>query len=509
MEKNEEKEYLLALKRGGNLKRQGIVFHTSDRAYLYDAGTGKVAVLDDDSTPIIMALFNDDVDLIAFEDMLSCNETTESIAQFLRKEHLLMRPEKTEFYDWTPLMSDEALQCQQLIIELTGQCNLRCKYCIYNDHYGQARKFNQERIDFDTAKKAIDYAYAHRSPKFFAVGFYGGEPLLNFKVMKQCIDYCLTAYKDVKPTFSFTTNLTLMTEEIAEYLARVPNMSIIASVDGPEDIQNRNRTFANGAPTFDAVYRGLKYLCNAINKNDSNCHLSFNSVFMPPYTAERFSEINDFFESLTFLPPNAGVTATYPAPGSIPDDFLKQDIEQGYKVEDTVEWMDWSMEKMERKGDLPNSPNLYTNVLQRTLGDIHNRRILTEPITQYCRNACCIPGNRRLYVCTDGHYKLCEKMGESPFIGHVDTGLDFDAIKKYYLDQYDEAFLPDCEKCWAVNLCGLCYCRCYNKDGVDIQLKCQSCEQTRATAMKGLRIYHEVNEKYPEIINQVSRLERS
>lgn len=509
MKSTEGKEYLIALKRSGKLERQGIVFHTSNNAYLYDAGTGKVASLDGASAPIIKALFDDSVDATAFQDMLSCDETTESIAQFLKKEHLLMRPEKTEFYDWTPFMSDEALQCQQLIIELTGQCNLRCKYCIYNDHYEQSRKFNQEFIDFSTAKKAIDYVYAHRSPKFFAIGFYGGEPLLNFKVMQQCIDYCMATHKEVEPTFSFTTNLTLMTEEIAEYLAQIPNMSIIASVDGPEDIQNRNRTFANGAPTFDAVYRGLKYLCDAIKKYGNNCQLNFNSVFMPPYTAERFSRINDFFESLTFLPPNASVTATYPASGSVPDDFVKQVAEQGYNTEDTVEWMAWSMEKMEREGGLPNSPNLYTNVLQRTLGDIHNRRILSEPTSQYCRNACCIPSNRRLYVCTDGHYKLCDKIGESPFLGHVDTGLDFAAIKKHYLDQYDEASLPDCAKCWAVNMCGLCYCKCYSKDGIDIQLKRQSCDEARASALAGLRVYHEVNEKYPEVIKQISLLERS
>lgn len=503
------KEYLTALKRGGKLERQGITFHTSKNSYLYDAGTGKVALLDAASIPIISALFDENVDLQAFEALLSSEETADSIARFLEKEHLLMRPEKTEFYDWTPVMTEEALQCQQLIIELTGQCNLRCKYCIYNDHYETFRKFNQEYIDFSTAKKAIDYAYAHRSPKCFAIGFYGGEPLLNFKVMQQCIDYCLTTYKEVETTFSFTTNLTLMTEEIAEYLAQVPGMSIIVSIDGPEEIQNQNRTFANGAPTFDAVYRGLKHLCDAIKKYNSECQVSVNSVFMPPYTAERFTRINEFFESLTFLPPNSIVAATYPSSGSIPDDFMKQVEEKGDNEGTPIEWMDWSVDKLKEEGSLPNSPNLYTNLLQRTLGEIHNRRLLDEPVSFYYRNACCVPGNRRLYVTTGGFYKLCEKMGETPSIGHVDTGLDFDTIKKYYLDQYDDASLPDCANCWAINLCGLCYCLCYGKDGIDIETKRASCMSAKATSLSGLYIYHEVLENNPDVIEQISHLERA
>lgn len=502
------KDYLIALKKSGEFKRQGITFSTPNNSYIYDTGTGKVAMLDASSAPIITALFDEEVDIREFENLLSSEETVKSITTFLQKEHMLMRPERTEFYDLSQYFSDDGLECQQLIIELTGQCNLRCKYCVYNDYYEQNRKFNEEFIDFSTAKKAIDYAYAHRSPKFFAIGFYGGEPLLNFDVMRQCIDYCLKTYEDIKPIFSFTTNLTLMTEEKAEYLAQIPNMSIIASIDGPEEIQNQNRVFANGAPSFDYVFRGLKNLCAAIKKYRSNCQLNFNSVFMPPYTDNRFSKINEFFESLTFLPPNSGVTATYPAPGSIPEDFFERAIEQGYKPEEDVEWIDWAKEKMIQKGSIPNLPNMYSYIMRRTLGDIHNRRLLEKPSEKFCLNACCIPGNRRLYVCTDGYYKLCEKMGESPYIGHVDTGLDFEAIKKYYIDQYRQTSVSDCGKCWAANLCNLCYSMCYSKDGIDISQKRVKCVAARETALDGLRIYHEVLEKHPEIIEEISRIER-
>ena len=482
----------------------GKVFSTTSNSYLYDTGTGKVALLDDNSAPIIMALFDRDISVQEFERIIGCEKTAREIETFLQEEKMLMRPDETRFNDLTPFLSEEGLECQQLIIELTGQCNLRCKYCIYNDDYEMSRAFNEEFISFETAKKAIDYAYKHKSKKFFAIGFYGGEPLLNFKVMRQCLDYCLNNYKDTDTTFSFTTNLTLMTEEIADYLSRIPNLAITVSIDGPAEIQNRNRTFANGAPTFDAVYRGLVNICNAIRKSGSNCQININSVFMPPYTLENFNKINDFFEQLDILPEKSGVSATYPAPGSIPDSFLKN-MSETYE---DVEWLDWAFKKAIKMDKLPDSPNLYSNVLRKTLSDVHNRRLLSVPSGQYCWNACCIPGNRRLYVCTNGNYKLCEKMGESPFIGHVDTGVNFDAVKKYYISQYEEKSLKDCSNCWAVNMCNVCYCTCYKEDGLDLEQKRAMCISSRESALAGLKLYYEVYERNPKIIEQISKIVR-
>lgn len=344
--------------------------------------------------------------------------------------------------------------------------------------------------------------------KTFAITFYGGEPLLNFKVMKQCIEYCLKEYSEVETSFGFTTNLTLMTEEIADYLAKVPNLSMVVSLDGPEEIHNQNRTFANGAPSFDATYRGLQYLCNAIRRH-GHIELMINSVLMPPYTAERFSKINDFFESLTFMPKNSMVSATYPVAGSVPDSFIENLVKQGYDETQDINWVDWSEKRIRFLEKLPESPNLYSDIMRKFIGSIHNRRLVEEPLDRYFWNACCNPGNRRLYVCTDGTYKVCEKIGNAPPLGDVDTGLDFDAIKEKYFDEYEKVSMGDCSTCWALNLCDICYAECYCERGVDIERKRRQCVDTRRTALKKLSLYHEILETNPSIIEQVSKLERS
>lgn len=506
MNKGNGQEQLLNLKKAKDFSRQGITFHTRSNFYLYDTGTGKVVLLDDVTAPIIDALFNKDIGLDEFKEYIKNVETADSIAEFLEQEHLLRNPEITHFVDMKQFMSEEALACEQVIIELTGKCNLRCRYCTYNEFYEGTREFTSDDISFTTAKKAIDYAYDHRNSELFAVTFYGGEPLINFDVMKQCIDYCLTNF-DTKIDFNFTTNLTLMTQEIAEYLVQVPGMSIVVSLDGPENIQNKNRVFANGRPTFDAAYSGLKKLCDAMKKFDSKIYMNINSVFMPPYTAERFDEINDFFEALDFLPEGTTVTATYPTPGSIPESVFEELKEQGYNSSKDIRWIDWAAGKAETLNTLPQSPNIFTDFLQNMLVAIHNRHLVEEPMDKYPYNACCIPTQRRLYVCTDGTYKICEKIGDSPAIGSVDTGLDYVAITEYYLSRYESQSMNDCSKCWAVTLCDICYAECFNANGLDLEKKRRLCKVTRDSALNKLCLYHDIMERFPDIIKQISAIE--
>lgn len=87
--------------------------------------------------------------------------------------------------------------------------------------------------------------------------------------------------------------------------------------------------------------------------------------------------------------------------------------EKGYDVNAPVNWFQWAESRSKNKDFITNRMNLYTNVLEASLTKIHNRPVFNEPINiSYC-NGCCIPGQRRLYVCTDGTYKVCERVGDS------------------------------------------------------------------------------------------------
>ena len=97
----------------------------------------------------------------------------------------------------------------QLILEVTQRCNFRCKYCIYNSSYEGNHDFSAANMSWDTAKQAIDYLFAHSAErKNIYLTFYGGEPLLQFDLIKQATLYAqnLATQESRNLYFNLTTN---------------------------------------------------------------------------------------------------------------------------------------------------------------------------------------------------------------------------------------------------------------------------------------------------------------
>lgn len=496
---------ILKLKETGEIQRMGIPFSTKGKDYFYDTGTSKVMELEADEKKIFDALFDLGTSLEQINQIIASYGEHEQLLSVINSEHLFANPILKQFVQLDEYYKEEAIKIEQLVIELTERCNLRCKYCIYNEHYKGNRNFNSNDISFETAKKAMDYAYQHRHPEHFSVTFYGGEPLLNFDVMKQCIDYALENFVDCNLSFSFTTNLTLMTEKIAEYLGNVPNLNIVISMDGPAHIHNMARVYSNNRPTFDDAYRGLKLIANAAKKY-GKISLMFNAVLMPPYKEEKFSQISDFFSNMDFLPLGTEVRASYPSKGSIPESYYSELKGKGDSYVDDANWYEWSEKKSKGKDFISNKLNLYTNVLVASLTKIHNRLVYDIPIETNFRNGCCIPGQRRIYVCTDGTYKVCERVGNSPSIGNVEQGINVHAIEKYYLNMYDCESIKYCSRCWALRLCDICYAECYNENGINIGEKCSSCDNTRERLKAWLIKYYEAVEENMDLINKIDEI---
>ncbi|MFR8427053.1 MAG: hypothetical protein ACLVCH_05115 [Roseburia inulinivorans] len=129
------------------------------------------------------------------------------------------------------------------------------------------------------------------------IGFYGGEPLLRFQVIKEIINYVEEVYSNREVMYSMTSNMTLMTEEMAEFLTKVKNFSIVVSMDGPEEVYNMQRVFPNGKGCLLATMKGLDIYMKAKKDSiNSDEPIAFSVVVTQPYTQEKFEVINDFFK---------------------------------------------------------------------------------------------------------------------------------------------------------------------------------------------------------------------
>ncbi|MFX0142212.1 MAG: 4Fe-4S cluster-binding domain-containing protein, partial [Candidatus Hodarchaeota archaeon] len=85
----------------------------------------------------------------------------------------------------------------QLVLNISERCNMRCEYCAYSGSYYYNRKHSSKMMNFNTAKKVLDFYYkTNKKEKKMVIGFYGGEPLLNFQLIKRIINYIENYYNE-------------------------------------------------------------------------------------------------------------------------------------------------------------------------------------------------------------------------------------------------------------------------------------------------------------------------
>lgn len=442
--------------------RFGTVFSTDSNNYYYDAGTGKVVQCDADEKRLIENILEDRILLD------EAKEDNKEFSRFVEKENLFMCPEHRDFF--TPTKEEfrkkVVQECEQIILELTESCDLRCGYCIYNEHHPKYRGFSTRDMSFETAKKAIDYILKDFHGKKFALTFYGGEPIVNFNVMKKCIDYTLRNYKNIKISVSFTTNLTLITRDIARYFSEIEadSVDIMCSIDGPQEIHNKYRKYQNGIGSHKDAIRGLKYLLDEFYNVDLKHTISVNCVIAPPYERKKLWRIKDYFEKELNLPKEIQCNYAYMDLEDMDIDLNdKEFIEDNeYRILQSSPLEEWAIDKM-IQGEKEKS---VFDIVSLDMARISNRIIEKEPVKRTFLQGNCIPGNRRVYVTVDGKFRACEKIGDSPYLGDCDNGFDIDAMYKIYVEDYSKCFSKICDKCWARMLCSVCYERTLDQNGI-------------------------------------------
>lgn len=143
------------------------------------------------------------------------------------------------------------------IIVVTNRCNFKCSYC----HMSSAAIADKSQdMSIETAKKVVDFIFQSPSPTI-EIEFQGGEPLVNFDVVKFIIEYAqeknVTAKKILG--FNITTNSSLLSDAILDYFVE-NNVSISISLDGPDFVHDKNRMFEIGLETHNIVSKKIFHI---------------------------------------------------------------------------------------------------------------------------------------------------------------------------------------------------------------------------------------------------------
>ena len=149
-----------------------------------------------------------------------------------------------------------------LILEACHSCNLRCDYC-FEQSYSDDRK----PLSFQVAKEAINLFFLKSVPpgeesqlrRPIRIGFFGGEPLMNWPLIEAVVAYCEGLTHPNHGVYHVTTNGTLIDDEKARFLCD-NNFSFIISVDGPAHVHNVHRKGPDGSGSFDKTIAGLRTL---------------------------------------------------------------------------------------------------------------------------------------------------------------------------------------------------------------------------------------------------------
>jgi uncharacterized protein len=370
-------------------------------------------------------------------------------------------------------------RAEQLILQVTQNCNLRCSYCFYGQGNYDNRTHSSKRMSFETAKKGIDYILNHSSNlENVYISFYGGEPLLEIDLIKKCIEYAEEKVEGKKITYSMTTNGTLFNREVVELFDKY-DFQIVISLDGTKEMHDLNRKFVNGKGSFDMIMDNIKDIKNWYPEFANR--IMFNTVIAPK---SDFSCVKNFLEH---------------------DEVIGNSFVSANTVNDLYTSNDYS--NYDEKFYIANSYGEF-KLLLAVLGRLDKKfasKIFQERFNHTIKTyqglvdkggmprrahpgGPCIPGVHRIFVNVNEDIYPCERVSESskPMnIGNLEKGIDIEkAVKLINIGKLTE---NECKSCWAFHYCDMCAAFADDIDEISKSKRLSKCKDSRNSVLEDFK----------------------
>jgi len=368
-----------------------------------------------------------------------------------------------------------------LVLHITDSCNLACAYC-YESSQGRPSE-KREVMSYEVARRAVDFLFerAGNLEKLVLV-FFGGEPLLNFKLIEPLVEYAgnKASLNQKKITFSITTNGTRLTPEIIQFIVQ-NQICVTVSIDGPEEVHDLYRRFPDGSPSYNMILPNIRNLLRAQTGG---------------YVAARVTLVKDadmvplIFDHLIGL----GFSEVGFAPITT-DDPAFQIKKNG--MDRLLEHFSNLAERFMQaagKGEFFGFSNLIDMLV-----NLHQGQILSHP---------CGAGLGLFSVSPRGGLYVCQRFtGEEQFhMGDIFGGFNQEMIERFR-SEGEISQKEVCRQCVARCTCaGGCYYEAWVRQGSAFKPNVQYCEWIRQWLDLGLNVYSDLALNNADYLEKLSLL---
>ena len=235
-----------------------------------DVNSGSVHVVDDIVYDIIPLYEDNDTEEIVKklgdrykeEDIL---EACAEIEELKREEVLFTKDIYEDYIDKFTKEKEQSGIVKAMCLHIAHDCNLACKYCFAEEGEYHGRR---ALMSAEVGKKALDFLVANSGKRRnLEVDFFGGEPLMNFGVVKEIVEYGRQLEKEHDKLFRFTmtTNGVLLNDEVQEFVNKECG-NVVLSVDGRKEVHDMMRPFRNGQGSYDLIMPKFKKIADSRNQ---------------------------------------------------------------------------------------------------------------------------------------------------------------------------------------------------------------------------------------------------
>jgi len=459
-------------------------FDADGAPYVYLVPSAGVFRLDDTSVAVLDALGERDLEpnelVRGLSDRFPASDLRATVEDLLNVRALRLVDRPVE----APVASPprKRIPLTTLVMNVTSKCNLACTYCY---EYGEDRIVEASRkprfMNEETARQSVDFMFAESGDSpVVHLTFFGGETLLNFKVLRSALAYAkdraVTLGKTVDT--SLTTNATLLREEIIDWIVE-NDVGVTVSMDGGREQQDKFRVFSNGMGSYDVVLPNIRMLLERHRRRPVGARVTLTKQNLDVESIYRHLRDEIGFWEVGFAP----VTTSWQRDYAIQEDGFEAMLGQFQRLAD--EFLQYA---------LAGRHHGFSNV-RDTLEEIHKGMSKAYP---------CGAGLGLMGVATDGDVALCHRFAgsDSHKIGSVTEGVDR-TKQDDFLTKHHIANKTDCSTCWARPLCaGGCYHEAHTRYGSSERPNLHYCEWIRRWTDTCLQVYGTLAERRPDYLAQ-------